>query len=54
MDVFLVKGGVIENIISVPSIEWASSAYPDYTIIQRMESNAYHADGTPKNIGDTV
>lgn len=53
MDVFLIREGIIENIIVVPSLEWANTAYPGYIIVQRTSDNSYHADETPKNIGDT-
>lgn len=48
MDVFLIRNGVVENVIVVPSLNWAQAAYPGYTIVERSEENKH------LNIGDTV
>ena len=48
MDVFLLRNGVIENIVSVPSLEWAVSAYSEYQVVERTETNAH------LNIGDAA
>jgi hypothetical protein len=48
MDVFLILNGVVENIVSVPSMEWAISAYQGYQVVERTETNAH------LNIGDAA
>lgn len=48
MDVFLIRDGVVENVVVVPSIEAAATMYPGLTIIERTAENAH------LQIGDTV
>lgn len=37
MDVFLIKSGVVENVICAESEEYASTLYPEYICIERPE-----------------
>lgn len=54
MDVFLIRVGIVENIVAVESLAQAAQMYPEHTLVERTHDNAYHADGTPINPGDTL
>lgn len=41
MDVFLIQGGVVQNIVSVESIEKAQPLYPEYVLVERVEENMH-------------
>jgi hypothetical protein len=45
MDVFLIKGGVIENIVVVENLAQAEMLFPGYTIIERTDENKHLNSG---------
>lgn len=47
VDVFLIKDGLIENVIVIESVEYALSLLPDYTILERVDSNRHLNPGDP-------
>lgn len=61
MDVFLVKDGVVENIVVVESMESAVSLFPDYIVVDATNGEASigwrYAEGLfapPAATGDTL
>ena len=47
MDFFLVKAGVIQNVVVVESLRVAEELYPGYTLIERTEENQHLNPGDP-------
>ena len=54
MDFFLIKDGVVQNIVAVDSLGGAQALYPDLQVVERTSANAYHEDGSPINPGDSM
>lgn len=48
IDIFLIKYGVIKNVIAVESLALAQQLFPFYTLVERTEANAH------LNAGDTI
>lgn len=54
MDIYLIRAGIVENIVSVASLEQAAQMYPEHTLVERTPDNSHHADGSPVNPGDSL
>ena len=39
MDVFLIAGGIVQNIICIDSLELAKILFPEFTVVERTEEN---------------
>ena len=45
MDVILVRGGIVENVISADSVERAEMFYPDHIAMERTPELSYVGAG---------
>ena len=47
VDVFLVKDGIVANIIFIESLDLAQELFPDLTVVERTEDNEHINSGDP-------
>jgi hypothetical protein len=41
VNVFLVKDGIVANIILIEDVAFAQKLFPDFTVVERTEDNAH-------------
>ena len=47
IDVFLIKDGVVANIIVIEDLTLAQELFPDLTVVERTEDNKHINPGDP-------
>jgi len=47
INVYLIKDGLIENVIVIASVEYALELFPDYTVLEQTEANRHLNPGDP-------